>query len=107
MQELGVDVHRFADDVDGVHDVVNDAANSVPVAVAQHFALLGFVGVGDDESVEVLLGERAGGCRGGGGGACYAVACEGEGADGAFNLGRCLSCCQDGFVAGCLREDGG
>ena len=107
VQELGVDVQCFADDVDGVHDVVNDAADCIPLAVAQHFTLLGFVGVGDDESVEVLLGERAGGCRGGGGGACYAVACEGEGADGPFNLGRCLSCCQDGFVAGCLREDGG
>ena len=107
VQELGVDVQRFADDVDGVHDVVNDAADCVPLAVAQHFALLGFVGVGDDESVEVLLGERAGCRRGGGVGACRAVAREGEGADGPFNLGCCLSCCQDGFVAGCLREDGG
>ena len=107
VQELGIDVQRFADDLDGVHDVVNNAADCVPVAVALHFTLLGFVGVGDDESVEHLLGERSGCRRGGGVGACRAVAREGEGADGTFDLGCRLSCCQDGFVAGCLREDGG
>ena len=106
-QDLSVNVQRFTGNINGVFNVISNVLDCIPIAFVLLLTLLGFVGVGDDESVEVLLGKRAGGCRGGGGGACYAVACEGEGADGAFNLGRCLSCCQDGFVAGCLREDGG
>ena len=106
-QEFNVDVQLFADDSDGVHDVVNDAADSVPVAVALQLTLLGFVGVGDDEAVERLLRERAGGCRSGGVRACRAVAHEVDGAGGPFDLGCRLGCCHDGFVAGCLREDCG
>ena len=106
-QGLGIDVQRFTGNINGVFNVISNVLDCIPIAFVLLLTLLGFVGVGDDESVELLLGERTWSRRGGGVRACCAIAHQIEGADGPFDLGCRLGCCQDGFVAGCLREDGG
>ena len=101
---MGVDVQRFAGNINGVFNVISDVLDCVLIAFVLLLTLLSFLGVCDDEAVELLLGERTRSSCGGGVRACCAIVHQIEGAYGPFNLGCCLSCCQGGFVAGRLCE---
>ncbi len=59
-QDLSVNVQRFTGNINGVFNVISNVLDCIPIAFVLLLTLLGFVGVGDNESVEVLLGSVPG-----------------------------------------------